>query len=158
MKGNGATVFSHDSDEWGTPQAFYDLLNEEFHFTLDPCATAENAKCARFYTKEDTYGLIAECWWEACVFVNPPYSQIKEWTAVCHEAAMYCGATVVLLIPSRTDTRYWHKWIMRAAEVRFVQGRLKFGGAKNSAPFPSAVIVFRPGHTGNPVMSAMGRA
>ena len=156
MKGNGTAVFSHDSDEWSTPQAFYGLLNEEFHFTLDPCATAENAKCARFYTKEDD-GLDAQKWEHEIVFVNPPYSQIKAWTAVCQKAALMHNAFVVLLIPSRTDTRYWHRYVMHAHEIRFVKGRLKFGGSKNSAPFPSAVAVFRSGHTGNPVMSAMER-
>ena len=159
MKGNGATVFSHDSDEWSTPQAFYDLLNEEFQFTLDPCATAENAKCARFFTKEQD-GL-SQVWDGEAAWVNPPYSQIKAWTEKCVKETLDYGVwscTVVLLIPSRTDTRYWHNWVMRAAEVRFVKGRLRFGGSKNSAPFPSAVAVFRPGHTGNPVMSAMGRA
>ena len=158
MKGNGATVFSHDSDEWSTPQAFYDLLNEEFQFTLDPCATAENAKCARLFTKEDN-GLL-QSWSGETVFVNPPYSQIKEWTKKCVAETFnhWFFCTAVLLIPSRTDTRYWHNWVMRAAEVRFVKGRLRFGGSKNSAPFPSAVAVFRPGHAGNPVMSAMERA
>lgn len=152
---NGRAVFSHDSDEWSTPQAFYDLLNAEFNFTLDPCATAENAKCTAYLTKKMD-GLL--CGWNAnnTVFVNPPYGNIKAWVQKCYEEAQK-GATVVLLIPSRTDTRYWHKWIMRAAEVRFVKGRFKFGGSKNSAPFPSAVAVFRSGHTGNPVMSAMER-
>ena len=147
-------LFTSDSDEWSTPQAFYDLLDREFHFTLDPCATAENAKCTRYYTKEDD-GLLKP-WHDEVVFVNPPYSQIVLWTQKC-EAASRCGCTVVMLIPSRTDTRYWHRWIMRAAEVRFVKGRLKFGGATNSAPFPSAVAVFRHGHMGNPVMSAIER-
>ena len=159
MKGNGATVFSHDSDAWATPQAFYTLLDREFHFTLDPCATAENAKCARFFTKEQD-GL-TKSWGGETVFVNPPYGHIRAWTEKCVTEVMHgsgWGCTVVLLIPSRTDTRYWHNWVMRAAEVRFVKGRLKFGGSKNSAPFPSAVAVFRSGHTGSPVMSAMLRA
>lgn len=151
---NGRAVFSHDSDEWSTPQAFYDLLDREFWFELDPCATAENAKCRRFFTKEDN-GLTLP-WGPGPVFVNPPYSQIVQWTEKVYKESLN-GCIVVMLIPSRTDTRYWHRWIMRAAEVRFVKGRLKFGGAKNSAPFPSAVAVFRRGHTGNPVMSAMGR-
>ena len=152
----GSALFTSDSDEWSTPQAFYDLLDREFHFTLDPCATAENAKCAKFYTKEDN-GLDPFRWRYQVIFCNPPYSQIKEWTQVCWEATCHMGTTVVLLIPSRTDTKYWHRWIMRASEVRFVRGRLKFGGATNSAPFPSAVAVFRHGHVGNPVMSAIER-
>lgn len=140
-------LFTSDSDEWETPQAFYDLLDTEFHFTLDPCATAENAKCKKFYTKEQD-GLRA-LWWVHTVFVNPPYSQIKEWVRKCYEEAQ-SGAAVVMLIPSRTDTRYWHDYVMKAAEIRFVRGRLKFAGAKNSAPFPSAVVVFRQGYRGTP--------
>ena len=150
-------LFKHDSDEWATPDDFFALLDAEFHFTLDPCATAENAKTAIFFTK-DMDGLKPVTWRYRTVFVNPPYSQIKEWVEACYVAAHKHYALVVMLIPSRTDTRYWHNYIMRgASEVRFVRGRLKFGGSKNSAPFPSAVVVFRPGHVGYPAMSAMER-
>lgn len=183
---NNDVLFSSANDAWATPQGFYNLLNEEFNFTLDPCATAENAKCNRFYTAEDD-GL-AQFWDGETVYVNPPYSHIKAWAEKCVIATLTWEkfATVVLLIPSRTDTQYWHRWVMRAAEVRFVKGRLIFGtdeywawlweqptierggkpkpnslyhkyGKRNSAPFPSAVAVFRSGHTGNPVMSAMER-
>ena len=149
-------LFKHDSDEWATPDDFFALLDREFQFTLDPCATAENAKTALYFTKAMN-GLDPVMWRYQVVFVNPPYSQIKEWVHACYKAARKHTAVVVLLIPSRTDTRYWHDYIMKASEVRFVRGRLKFGGSKNSAPFPSAVVVFRPGHVGYPAMSAMER-
>jgi phage N-6-adenine-methyltransferase len=140
--------FSSDSDEWSTPQDFFDVLNREFKFTLDPCATKKNAKCEKFFTKKDD-GL-QKSWGDEVVFVNPPYSQLKAWVAKSAESALYFGATVVMLIPSRTDTRAFHNYIWNdqtnrtrpGVEVRFIRGRLKFGGSKNSAPFPSCVVIF----------------
>lgn len=135
-------LFSSRTEEWPTPQEFYDRLDEEFNFTLDPCATAENAKCATYFTKEQD-GL-SQDWGKHVVFCNPPYGRaIGPWVQKCHDAAEQ-GATVVLLIPSRTDTRYFHDWIYGRAELRFVKGRLRFGEATASAPFPSLVAVFRP--------------
>ena len=137
-----AGIFSSRSDEWSTPQDFYDKLNEEFHFTLDVCATPENAKCVEFFTKEQD-GL-KQGWTDVC-WMNPPYGrQIGLWVKKALESA-WGGATVVCLLPSRTDTSWWHSYVIpHAAEVRFLKGRLKFGGSKNSAPFPSAVVIFRP--------------
>ena len=125
----------------GTPQKFYEKLNDEFHFTLDPCSTHENHKCDKYYTQEDD-GL-SQDWSNEVVFMNPPYGrEIKYWIQKAYEESLK-GATVVCLIPARTDTTYWHNYIFgKASEVRFVKGRLKFGDGKNSAPFPSAVIVF----------------
>lgn len=131
--------FSSESNEWSTPQSFFDALNEEFHFTLDPCATKENAKCAKFYTKEDDG--ISKSWDNDNVFCNPPYGRdIKYWVQKASETV---GGVVVMLIPARTDTRYFHDYIYGKAEIRFLKGRLKFGGHKNSAPFPSMVVIFR---------------
>jgi len=136
--------------EWETPQDLFDRLDREFCFELDACATAENAKCAQYFTKEHD-GLRQE--WLGCAFVNPPYGRaIGKWCQKSYEASTIC--TVVMLIPARTDTRWWHDWIMRAAEIRFIRGRLKFGNSNNSAPFPSAIVVFRPGHIGVPVISS----
>ena len=133
--------FSSKTNEWATPQDFFDKLNKEFNFTLDPCATHENAKCDKYYTIEDD-GL-KQSWKGETVFCNPPYGrQIKDWVEKAYNESKE-GATVVMLIPSRTDTKYWHKWIFPNAEIRFIKGRLKFGGSKNSAPFPSAVVIFR---------------
>ena len=134
-------MFSSASGEWATPQELFDVLDSEFHFTLDPCATPENAKCKSYFTRGDD-GL-AQSWAPERVFVNPPYGrEIGHWMRKAWEESQ-AGALVVCLIPARTDTAWWHDYAMKG-EFRFIRGRLKFGGAKNSAPFPSAVIVFRP--------------
>ncbi|WP_455994371.1 phage N-6-adenine-methyltransferase [Porphyromonas endodontalis] len=138
---NTRVMFSSATDLWATPQSFFDQLNNEFRFTLDPCATAENAKCRSFYTKEDD-GLKQD-WGGQIVFCNPPYGRgIKDWVRKCYEESKKQNTVVVMLIPARTDTAYFHEYIYKKAEVRFVRGRLKFGDAKNSAPFPSMVVVF----------------
>lgn len=131
--------FSSATDLHATPQEFFNKLNDEFNFTVDVCATPENAKCKSFYTKQDD-GLSQN--WSGNVWMNPPYGrEIGLWMAKASEAAK-AGATVVCLVPARTDTAWWHEHVIKH-EVRFIKGRLKFGGAKNSAPFPSAVVVMR---------------
>lgn len=132
--------FSSKTDLWETPQAFFDALNSEFGFTLDVCAIPENAKCERFFTQTED-GLSQT--WEGICWMNPPYGrEIKKWVRKAFESSQ-TGATVVCLLPARTDTNWWHTWVVQADEVRFVRGRLKFGTSKNSAPFPSAVVIFR---------------
>lgn len=140
---NTALMFSSETDLWATPRSFFDGLNAEFDFTLDPCATPDNAKCKRFFTKVDD-GL-SKSWAGERVFCNPPFGRdIGAWVKKGHDEAKN-GAMVVMLIPARTDTSYFHDYIYGKAEIRFVRGRLKFGDAVNSAPFPSMVVVFRPG-------------
>ena len=135
-------LFSSKTDDWETPQDFFDALNAEFQFTLDPCADANNHKCKRFFTKEDD-GL-SQPWGGNSVFCNPPYGRsIGEWVKKAYEEGCKENTVVVLLIPARTDTRYFHDYILHRSEVRFVPGRLKFGNAKNGAPFPSMVVIFR---------------
>lgn len=131
------------SDEWTTPQYVFDGLNEEFHFTLDAAATAENAKCPKFYTRLND-GL-EQSWKNETVFVNPPYSALKKWIAKAHLTSE-TGTTVVMLIPARTDTAAFHDYIYKKpnVEIRFIRGRLRFSGSKQNAPFPSMVVVFRP--------------
>ncbi len=129
-----------ETDVWATPQWLYDALNKEFGFTLDPCSDGTNAKCPKFYTPREN-GLLRD-WGTETVFMNPPYSEVDEWMRKAYGAALE-GATVVCLIPARTDTQWWHAYVMKA-EIRFIKGRLKFGDAENSAPFPSAIVVFRP--------------
>lgn len=137
---NTAVHFSSKTDLWSTPKDFFNKLNDEFKFTLDPCATKENAKCEKFFTMEQD-GLTQD-WSGEIVFMNPPYGrEIGKWV----EKAANSRATVVCLLPARTDTRWWHDNIIgggHKTEVRFIRGRLKFGDSKNSAPFPSAVIIF----------------
>ena len=139
---NTAAMFSSKTSEWETPQDFFDKLNKEFNFTLDPCATPQNAKCKKFYTiKEDG---LKQNWQGETVFCNPPYGRaIKDWVRKCYEESKKPNTIVVMLIPARTDTSYFHDYIYKKAkEIRFVKGRLKFGNSKNSAPFPSMVVVF----------------
>ena len=139
---NTKVMFSSASDDWATPQDFFDELNREFNFTLDPCATSENAKCAKFYTIAEN-GLKQD-WQGEVVFCNPPYGrEIKLWVQKCYEESQKPSTTVVMLIPARTDTKYFHDFIYnKARDIRFVRGRLRFGDSKNSAPFPSMVVVF----------------
>ena len=135
-------MFSSATDEWATPQEFFDELNGEFHFTLDPAASEENHKCETFFTKEQN-GLTRR-WGGHTVFCNPPYGrEIGKWVQKAWEEHKTNGNTVVMLLPARTDTRWFHEFIYGKAEIRFVRGRLKFGNATNSAPFPSMVVVWR---------------
>lgn len=151
MKGQ-AQVFSRSAtggtDDWSTPQDFYDLLNEEFSFELDPCATADNAKCALFIPPE-VNGL-AVGWGGKRVFCNPPYGDVKAWAEKCVSEAQ-AGSLVVLLVPARTDTAWFQAAAQQASQIRFVKGRLKFGDGANSAPFPSAVLVLPPERVRRPL-------
>ena len=134
-------MFSSKTDLWSTPNDFFDKLNDEFHFTLDPCSTHENAKCYKHFTEEEN-GLLQD-WSNEVVFCNPPYGrQIKHWVKKAYEESQKDNTKVVMLIPARTDTIYFHEYIYHKAEIRFIKGRLKFGNAKNSAPFPSMVVIF----------------
>ena len=137
---NTSLHFSSATDDWATPSEFFDKLNKEFHFDLDVCASPENAKCKQFFSKmEDGLSQI----WEGTVWMNPPYGrEIGKWVSKAYESGV-SGATVVCLLPARTDTHWWHKYCTKG-EIFFIQGRLKFGGAVHNAPFPSAVVVFRP--------------
>lgn len=138
MSGNSSVHFSSKTDDWYTPQDFYDEWDEKFNFTLDVCASKENAKCGKFFTKEQD-GLSQK--WEGVCWMNPPYGrEIGKWMEKAYQSSLE-GATVVCLVPSRTDTRWWHDYAMKG-DITFIKGRLRFGGAKNSAPFPSAVVVF----------------
>ena len=133
--------FSSKTDDWATPQSFFNRLDNEFNFTLDPCANELNAKCSKFFTKDDD-GL-AQSWAGERVFMNPPYGRvIGDWVRKAYEEAQNDNTVVVALIPARTDTKYWHEYVMKAKEIRLVKGRLKFGDGRNSAPFPSAVVIF----------------
>lgn len=140
MINNG--LLTSNTPEWETPQEFFDELNKEFNFTLDPCCTKKTAKCKKYYTKENN-GL-SKNWDNEIVFMNPPYGRvIKDWIKKASEAR---GGVVVCLLPARTDTIYFHKYIYHKAKIRFIKGRLKFGGLQKgsgSAPFPSMVVIFK---------------
>lgn len=134
---NNRGMFTSKTDLWATPQYFFEKLNFEFKFDLDVCADETNHKCAEYFTaaqdglKQDWSG--RRCW------MNPPYGrEIGKWV----EKAYRSGTLVVALLPSRTDTKWFHNFVLNKAEIRFVPGRLKFGGASNSAPFPSLVAIW----------------
>ena len=130
--------FSSSTDLWSTPQDTFDDLNSKFKFTLDPCATHENAKCRKHFTKKED-GL-SQSWDGERVFMNPPYGkEIGKWVKKASEQK---NGFAVCLLPARTDTKWFHDFIYGKAEVQFLKGRLKFGGSKNSAPFPSMIAIF----------------
>ena len=132
--------FSSESDNWETPEYLFKALAAEFGMTTDVCARPDNAKCKQFFTPEDD-GL-QQIWTGAC-YMNPPFGrEIGKWMKKAYESSLN-GALVVCLVPARTDTSWWHQYALRG-EIRFFRGRLKFGNSKNSAPLPSAVVIFRP--------------
>ena len=140
---NSDVMFSSKSDMWETPQDFFNTLDCVFHFTLDVCATPKNAKCKEFFSP-DQDGLLQE--WRGVCWMNPPYGRdIGKWVCKAFESGKQ-GATIVCLLPARTDTKWWHSYCMRG-EITFLRGRLKFQNGNHktsSAPFPSAIVVFRP--------------
>ena len=144
MSNSMSVHFSSKTNEWATPKDLFARLNDEFKFTLDPCATPENAKCAKFFTKEDD-GL-KQSWEAERVFCNPPYGrELGKWVEKAYQSRTL-AQVIVMLIPARTDTKYFHQYIYgkEDVEIRFLKGRLKFGEATNSAPFPSMLVIFRP--------------
>ncbi len=139
---NTEVLFSSKEEKWETPQDFFDKLNEEFHFTLDAAASSDNAKCTNYFTEEQD-GL-TQSWGGHTVWCNPPYCRKTGlWVKKAYEEHQRTGCTVVMLLPSRTDVKWFHDYILGKAEIRFIKGRLKFGGSKNSAPFPSIVVIYR---------------
>lgn len=138
---DAAVHFSSTTDDWSTPAGFFGLLDAAFRFETDVCASDTNHKCARYFTPE--MNGLAQDWTGTC-WMNPPYGRgIDKWIKKARESAIHNGATVVCLVPARTDTRWWHEHCLKG-EIYFVPGRLKFGAAKHNAPFPCAVVVFRP--------------
>lgn len=134
--------FSSETVEWSTPQDLFDSLNKVFNFFLDPCCTKENQKCLIGFTKEQD-GLNQDWHPHHRAFVNPPYGrELGMWMRKAYEESQK-GCLVVCLIPARTDTKWWHEYAVKG-DIKFLRGRLKFGGCKNSAPFPSAIVIFYP--------------
>ena len=135
-------MYSSKSNEWATPQDFFNRLNAEFNFNLDPCATDENHKCEKYFTQE--IDGLSQSWGGYSVFCNPPYGrEISKWVEKSYYEAQKKNTVVVMLIPARTDTSYFHNFIYNRSEIRFVRGRLKFGDSNQGAPFPSMVVIFR---------------
>lgn len=129
--------YSVKRDDWGTPDDLFFMLDKEYGFEIDVCANEENHKCDVFYTKEDD-GLSKE--WQGVCWCNPPYGrQISKWVKKAYESD---SATVVMLLPARTDTSWFHNYVLPYAEIKFIRGRIQFDGAKYNAPFPSMIAVF----------------
>lgn len=138
------SLFSSDKDDWETPQDFFEKLDNEFNFDLDPCCSKLTAKCQKFFTKEDD-GLFQP--WFGTVYMNPPYGrQIVNWIKKASEESQK-GCVVVCLVPARTDTRWWHDYCMKSSEIRLLNRRLTFAGADNKSTFPAAIVIFRPNET-----------
>ena len=138
---NTDVMFSSKTDEWATPTDFYNELNKEFKFDLDPCANEHNHKCEKYFTIEDS-GLL-QSWAGYNVFCNPPYGrEIGKWVEKAYKTNKKYGNVIVMLVPARTDTKWFHEYIYHKAEVRFIRGRLKFSGAKFNAPFPCMVVIY----------------
>lgn len=144
---DNGSAFSSQRMDWETPQALFGELDAEFHFTLDAAASDGNAKCADYYTAETDS--LKQDWGGATVFCNPPYGRaIKNWVRKCSQEASKPNTTVVMLVPARTDTKWFQNYILHRAEVRFIPGRLHFetnGVPGDAAPFPSMIVVMRTG-------------
>lgn len=147
-----SVMFSSKTDKWATPQDFFDKMHAEFNFELDVCADWDNKKCP-FYFGQGPHpqmfqdGLTIPWHLNAKrAWMNPPYGrEIGAWIRKASEESQL-GVTVVCLLPARTCTRWFHDYIYNKpdVEIRFIKGRLKFGGVKTPAPFPSMVVIFYP--------------
>lgn len=139
---NREVMFSSKTDQWATPNSFFAEIDKEFHFTLDPCADEFNHKCDKWYGVESN-GLLQD-WGGYRVFCNPPYGrEIIKWVRKAYYESHKDNTLVCMLIPARTDTKYFHDYIQHRAEVRFIRGRLKYGSSENAAPFPSMLVIWR---------------
>ena len=152
---NTKVMFSSETPEWETPQNLFDGLDEDFNFDLDVCANKENKKCYNWFSKEinglkqdwHTANMYKE---RSSVWCNPPYGrEIGDWIKKAKleykKWGNKSGYSIVMLLPARTDTKWFHEYIYNKpnVEIRFLRGRLKFGGSKNSAPFPSMICIFK---------------
>lgn len=145
------SLYSSSKMDWGTPQALFDKLNNEFDFSLDVCANQQNSKCNNYYTEQDD-GLKQS--WNGTIWMNPPYGrEISKWVAKAYEESRK-GCICVCLIPVRSDTKWWHRYVMSSAQIRLLNKRLSFEGANNKAPFPAAIVVFHPQYN-KPVLSVL---
>lgn len=143
------SLFTSNREDWETPQDFYDRLNTKYHFEWDLAASDNNAKCDHYLTRDDNS--LEQNWGELSgnMFLNPPYGrQLKLWVKKAAETHLKYDQCLVMLIPARTDTSYWHDYIFNHAEIEFLRGRLKFevdGVSGDSAPFPSALVIYKGG-------------
>lgn len=136
------SLYSSKSCEWSTPIEFFNNLDSKYNFTLDPCSTDYNHKCSNYFTIKEN-GLI-KSWKGYRVFMNPPYGRdICKWVKKAYDENLKNGTFIVCLLPSRTDTKWFHDYIYNKHEIIFLKGRLKFNDSKNSAPFPSMLVIMK---------------
>lgn len=151
-------LYSSQKVEWETPQPIFDFMNKMYHFTLDVCALPENTKCAAYYTP--TQDSLKQNWQGVC-WMNPPYGRdIAKWMKKAYETAKYNQGTVVALVHARTDTKWWHDYAMKATQIIFIKGRLRFGNAVASCPFPSCFVIFEKGQVNTgvyPMIAAISK-
>lgn len=139
-------LFTSNKEDWETPGIFFNNLNEKYHFNWDLAASDDNAKCNNYLTRDDNS--LEQNWGglDGNLFLNPPYGrELKLWVKKAAETHLKNGQYLVLLIPARTDTSYWHDFIFGKAQINFLRGRLKFelnGESKDAAPFPSALVIY----------------
>jgi site-specific DNA-methyltransferase (adenine-specific) len=151
-------MLSQNTNEWATPKVLFDKLNKEFNFTLDACASSWNNKVDNYFSLEND---ALQQDWKGVVWCNPPYSNVSDWVKKAYEESEK-GAVVVMLIFSKTDTKYFHNFVMKADEIRFIKGRVKFEKHEDtitkshspSAPAPSCVVVFRNNNKQSPTISS----
>ena len=146
-KNNGR--YNGNGREWETPPELFRELDDEFHFTLDPCATPQNAKCARYFTEDEDGGGLERSWQDERVFMNPPYGrEVSMWTSKAALESTFADALVVGLLPASTDLEWWHRDVLGTrAEIRYLRGRVRFltgGPYRASGFFASVVVVWRP--------------
>jgi len=138
------TMFSSNSQEWETPQKLFDEYNQKHNFEIDLAATPQNAKCPKFFTKDDD--ALTKPWDFKSAWCNPPYGRgVGEWVKKAAEESRKYKSKIVMLLPVRTDTKWFHNYIFcprSNCTIIYIKGRLKFGGHQNSAPFPSMVVIF----------------
>lgn len=150
-----AAAFMSQKQDWTTPKPFFDYWNRNYRFTLDAAAEPHNALCDRYFTPEDD--ALSKDWENETVWLNPPYGPgIGKWVKKAYEESQK-GAEVVMLIPARTETSWWHEYVMQAREIVLIRGRMRFGGSQVNAPFPSCVVIFDPWHKSDPIFSTMDR-
>ena len=147
MSWNKDQLYSAKKEDWATPWSLFNVVNKEFNFVLDAAASKENSKCALFI--DEKKDALKQSWYDiakgGAVWLNPPYGRsLSKWVEKAYKESVK-GCTVVCLTFARTDTQWWHNWVMKAAEIRLIPGRITFVGAKAGAPAPSCLIVFDEG-------------
>ena len=136
------TRFSSKKQDFETPDNLFNLLNDEFHFTLDVCANSDNKKCKRYFSEQQN-GLVQK--WEGTCWMNPPFIDVGRWVKKAYGESQD-GTVVVCLLPSRTNTGWWHDYVMQG-EIRFIRGRPKFKGSEHGLPLPLSIVIFRKENT-----------